>query len=76
VLVYFPETTLLKQAINGILQILRPAGVLIVENMWEQSGGSRAGSTIHELFLNQPDIQLIKLERHDEYGISVFQKRI
>lgn len=76
VLVYFPEINLLKQAIHNILQLLKPDGMLIIENMWEQSGGSRAGSTIHELVLEQPEIQLIKLERHNEYGISVFRKRV
>jgi SAM-dependent methyltransferase len=76
VLVYFPETTLLDHAIHGMLQRLKPGGVLILENMWESSGGSRAGSTVHEMFLHQAGVQLIKLERHEEYGISVFKKRI
>lgn len=76
VLVYFPEETLLKQAIHGLLKLIAPAGLLIVENMWGRSGGSRTGSSIHEIISNQAGIQLIKLERQDEYGISVFQKRI
>lgn len=75
VLVYLTERNQLERTAQRILDLVAPGGFLVLEHLWESTGAELDGSRIHDHFACMPQMQVLRLTRHDEYGISVFQQK-